>query len=178
MVHRLNLSRLIIALTLALTGTAALWLLLTGGLATPSAAAPVRTDALPADVTFNRYIRPILSDRCFTCHGPDINKRISGLRLDKQVEAFGPLPKHPTQHAFVPGHPEQSWAYIRITSTDPSEVMPPPAFHRTISDYEKALIKKWIQQGAKWQEHCWAADRKSRCKFLATPCRAKCRLAA
>ncbi len=155
MLQRLNIHRLILALTLGLAGIAALWFCVAGGFAAPSASEPLRADALPATVTFNRYIRPILSDKCFACHGPDINKRISGMRLDKQNEAFGPMPKHPTQHAFVPGHPEQSWAYIRMTSKDPTEAMPPPTYHRTINDYERALINKWIQQGAKWQEH-WA----------------------
>jgi hypothetical protein len=109
----------------------------------------------PTTINFNKQIRPILSDRCFKCHGPDINKRISGLRLDKQVEAFGPLPKHPNQHAFVPGHPEQSLAYLRIISGDASEVMPPPAAHLKVDAQEKALIKQWIMEGAHWQEH-WA----------------------
>jgi hypothetical protein len=154
--ERLNYARLTLAILLPAAVIVALWLV-TGGASSTSSAAetPPRADTLPATVTFDRHIRPILSDRCFACHGPDINKRISGLRLDKAVEAFGPLPKHPTQRAFVPGHPEQSWAYLRMISKDPNEMMPPPRYHRTINDYERALVKKWIEQGAKWEEH-WA----------------------
>jgi hypothetical protein len=106
-------------------------------------------------ITFNRYIRPILSDRCFSCHGPDSISRKADLRFDRKAALFDPIPKDPDKHAFVPGHPEQSEAYRRLTTTDTDDVMPPAKSHLKVSAHEKELIKKWIEQGAKWQEH-WA----------------------
>jgi hypothetical protein len=76
-------------------------------------------------INFNRDIRPILSDRCFACHGPDKNKRQSDLRLDTKKGLFEPLAKHSDRRAIVPGNVPESFAYQRITSTDPKEVMPP-----------------------------------------------------
>ena len=89
---------------------------------------------LPASKTkinFNRDIRPILSDRCFACHGPDVNKRQSGLRLDIEKGLFDPLPKHTAKRAFVPGNVADSYAYQRVISTDPKEVMPPLSARHT-----------------------------------------------
>jgi hypothetical protein len=153
---RLSIPRAFVALGITALIVSAGALLL-DGLARPQAtqANGPEIPAVSTTVNFNRQIRPLLSDRCFPCHGPDINKRISGLRLDKQAEAFGPLPKHPNQRAFVPGHPEQSMAYLRIISTDAGEVMPPAKSHLKLDRDEQELIKQWIFQGAHWQEH-WA----------------------
>ncbi len=112
-------------------------------------------DTSPDTLQFNRDIRPILSDRCFSCHGPDSNKRKSGLRLDRQDAAFDPLPKHTDKRAFVPGHPADSFAYQRMITTDEDEIMPPAKSHLKLNTREKDLIRKWIEQGAHWQEH-WA----------------------
>src|SRR5688572_33323400 len=91
-------------------------------------------------INFNRDIRPILSDRCFACHGPDGNKRESGLRLDHEKEAFGPLPKHTGKRAFVPGNLADSYAYQRMISTDKDEVMPPVTVpHLKLNQHEKDL---------------------------------------
>lgn len=109
----------------------------------------------PPDIGFNRAIRPILSDRCFPCHGPDSAKRKAELRFDRQASAFAPLPRDPDKRAFVPGKPGESEAYRRITSPDPDVVMPPAKSHLKLDAREKEVIGKWIQQGAKWQEH-WA----------------------
>lgn len=105
-------------------------------------------------IVFNRDIRPILSDRCFACHGPDPNKRQAGLRLDRPEAALGALPQHPKLKAFVPGHPEESEALKRILATD-ATVMPPVSFHRALDEKEKELVRQWVIQGGDYQEH-WA----------------------
>ena len=106
-------------------------------------------------LSFNRDIRPILSDRCFACHGPDSNKRQADLRFDRQEGFSAPLPRHTNLFAFVAGKPEASEACKRIFSADEKLVMPPPKSNLKLTDAEKNLIKTWIAQGAKWQPH-WA----------------------
>jgi hypothetical protein len=108
--------------------------------------------AAPVTVEFNRDIRPILSDNCFACHGPDSAKRKVGLRLDTEEGAKG---KRRRRYAIVPGKPEKSEAYLRITSADETEQMPPPSAHRQLTARQKELIRLWIVQGARWQKH-WA----------------------
>ncbi len=110
---------------------------------------------LPEVVSFNFHIRPILSDRCFKCHGPDEQKREAGLRLDTQEGAFAALGEGKDHFAIVPGKPEKSTLLQRIFSTNPDSVMPSPDAHLELSDFEKKLLKKWIEQGAKWETH-WA----------------------
>jgi len=103
-------------------------------------------------VDFSRDIRPILSDKCFTCHGPDENKRASELRLDVRESAFA---VRDGQAAIVPGDVAGSRLHQRITSTDPETKMPPPASGQELSTSQIELLTAWIQQGAKWTEH-WA----------------------
>lgn len=107
-----------------------------------------------AQVDFNRDIRPLLSDRCFACHGPDAKVRKANLRLDLREELFK---KRGDIHIIVPGAPEQSELYRRITATDPAEQMPRPDFKRSLNDAETALIKRWIEEGAEYKTH-WAFD--------------------
>jgi len=111
-------------------------------------------DKLPELVSFNHHIRPILTDRCYKCHGPDENTREAGLRLDIEDEAFAKL-QTSGGRAFVKGSLKNSIAWHRITSSDPEQLMPPPDSHLSLSSDEKALITKWIEQGATWQRH-WA----------------------
>lgn len=106
-------------------------------------------------VSYNFDIRPILSDRCFSCHGPDDKKREAELRLDTHEGMTGPMPENKKLRAFVPGKPEQSEAWRRISTHDEDDVMPPPKKRKPLTDAEKELIKKWIVQGAKWDSH-WA----------------------
>lgn len=113
------------------------------------------SDALPDLVDFNFHIKPILSDRCFKCHGPDAGQRQANLRLDREEDAFAALKNSPGLHAIVPGKPEYSDLITRIYSTDPQQVMPPLESNLSLSDHEKALLKKWIDQGAKYKKH-WA----------------------
>ncbi len=115
---------------------------------------------LPANLSgetigYNTDIRPILSDKCFACHGPDEAKREAGLRLDQEEEAYKALKDNPAAHAIVPGKPELSEVYLRITSTDEDLRMPPPASNLQLSDVEVAMIRKWIRQGAAYEKH-WA----------------------
>lgn len=107
-------------------------------------------------VSYNRDIRPILSDKCFTCHGPDVKKVKAELRLDQAAFAYAPLKKTKGKFAIVPGHPELSELVARIESTDPKVMMPLPESHLTpLSPEQIALFKKWIKQGAKYEKH-WA----------------------
>ncbi len=110
--------------------------------------------AAETSVDFNREVRPILSDRCYGCHGPDADKgRKAGLRLDELAGATKKLKSG--EIAIVPGDLEKSAMAHRIISTDPEEVMPPPELHRPLSASEKDILKRWIKQGAKYDPH-WA----------------------
>ena len=101
---------------------------------------------------FNRDIRPILSDKCFNCHGPNKKKRDSKLRFDIEASAKAVLDGH---RAIVSGKPDESEMIVRITSTDEDEKMPPPKSGKKLSAKEIDLFKRWIAQGAKWSRH-WA----------------------
>lgn len=130
------------------------WLLL-GALWTglPSA----RADEAPAasrssePVRFNRDIRPILSEHCFTCHGPDARQRRAGLRLDLEAAARGELESG--LRAIVAGQPQESELMARVASGDPSERMPPPSTGKVLSPAQIELLKRWIEQGAPWEGH-------------------------
>lgn len=107
---------------------------------------------LPEVVDYNFHIKPILSDTCFLCHGPDATNAKAGLSLN----TFELATTHVLEsgnHAIVPGKPDKSEALQRITSTDPNMVMPPANSNLTLSDREKAMIKKWISQGAEYKKH-------------------------
>jgi hypothetical protein len=104
-------------------------------------------------ISYNFHIRPILSDKCFVCHGPDANKREADLRLDTEEGAFAALKDSPGKFALVAGKFEQSEVYHRIVSTDPAELMPPPESNLSLTPKEIELIKAWIKQGAKYEPH-------------------------
>ena len=106
---------------------------------------------LPERIEFNRDVRPILSDNCFYCHGPDPSHREARLRLDVRESAVG-------KEAIVPGKPDESELVFRINSTDQEEMMPPPDSHKKLSARDKALLQRWIAQGAEYQQH-WAYER-------------------
>ncbi len=112
-----------------------------------------QVDGLPDKVDFALHVKPLLSDRCFKCHGPDAAARKTDLRLDEPEYAFARLASGAT--AIVPGRPNASDVVRRILSDDPAVRMPAPDSHLTLSDYEKALIIRWIDQGAEWKPH-WA----------------------
>lgn len=108
--------------------------------------------SLPEKIEFNRDVRPILSDACFFCHGPDKNKREADLRFDDGSGFLGDA-----DHAGVvtPKSPDKSELFQRITATDPNEKMPPAESGKTLSEREIAILRKWIEQGAEYQGH-WA----------------------
>jgi len=110
---------------------------------------------LPADLSYNFDIKPILSDKCFACHGPDANKRESGLRLDVEEDALKALGDDESYYAIVPGNTHKSAVVSRILSSDPDMVMPTPESHLSLTIEEKAKIIKWINEGAKYEKH-WA----------------------
>ena len=115
-------------------------LLLAGAASVPA------VGATPAGaIDFNRDIRPLLSDRCYKCHGPDENQRKGDLRLDLEEDA--------KVGAIVPGMPEESEFMARISSTDPEVRMPPAESGKSLSKKEIELLRQWIGQGAKWQKH-------------------------
>jgi hypothetical protein len=101
-------------------------------------------------VEFNRDIRPILSDNCYTCHGPDKANRKTNLRLDNETSVYTDLGGY---QAVVPGNPEKSELYLRISSEDESRRMPPVYSERKLSASQIALVRRWIEQGAQWQKH-------------------------
>jgi len=107
------------------------------------------------EVDFNFQIRPILSDRCFKCHGPDPKSRKADLRLDMPEAATALRDKKAGTHAIVPGKPDKSEVVRRITTTDPDDLMPPPDSHLSLSKEEIALLTQWIAQGAEYKTH-WA----------------------
>ena len=104
--------------------------------------------AFGAKVDYNEDVRPILSENCFYCHGPDGNKRKAKLRLDVRDAAL-------EKKAFVPGDAGASELIKRLASTDSDEVMPPPDSHRTLTAAQKEILKRWIAEGAEYKEH-WA----------------------
>ncbi len=106
-----------------------------------------------AAVDFNRDVRPILSDKCFACHGPDSNKRKAELRLDVAENAYAPAESG--EKAIVPGKPEASELLLRITSNDKDDVMPPSKEHKKLTTPEIETLRQWISEGAKYDAH-WA----------------------
>src|SRR5580693_3338283 len=120
------------------------------GLLTAFTGAPAcgGTKSASSELQFNRDIRPILSDRCFKCHGPDKNSRKANLRLDMGESAYAQSKKS-DGCPIVPGKPEESLVCRRIFSTDADEIMPPPDWNLKLSAAEKEKIKLWIAQGAK-----------------------------
>lgn len=112
--------------------------------------------SLPDVVSYNFHIRPILSDKCFKCHGPDAATREAGLRLDLAEAAFAPLKETKGAFALVPGKPGESELFRRITSTDTAYMMPVPESHLgALTAHEVELFERWIRQGAKYEPH-WA----------------------
>ncbi len=102
-------------------------------------------------VRFNRDIRPILTENCFLCHGPDPGTRKAKLRLDREEGFFGPREGGVTM--VVRGKPEASPLYQRLISADKEEIMPPPKAKKVLKPAEKELVKRWIAQGAPWEHH-------------------------
>ncbi|MDR6562006.1 MULTISPECIES: DUF1553 domain-containing protein [unclassified Arcicella] len=110
---------------------------------------------VPAELDYNIHVKPILSDKCFACHGPDKAKQKAGLRLDLAEFAYADLPENPNKVAINPGNLEKSEFFHRIISDDPNYVMPTPSSHLSLTAKEKAVLIKWIKEGAEYKPH-WA----------------------
>ncbi|MGI9544604.1 MAG: DUF1549 domain-containing protein, partial [Cyclobacteriaceae bacterium] len=120
------------------------------------AASELAMDApIPEQIDFNFHVKPILSDRCYACHGPDEKARKGDLRLDLEETAFLSLDSLEDRFAIVPGDLENSQLVHRISSNDPEFMMPPPESKLSLSDREIEILKRWIDQGAEWKPH-WA----------------------
>jgi len=116
-------------------------------------AAALQQGAQPVD--FNRDIRPIMSDTCFRCHGPDKSSRMMGMRLDLREEATKPT--HSGVTPIVPGEPDKSAIIQRIFEKNPARAMPPQMAHKTLTDAQKETMRRWVAEGAKYEGH-WAYE--------------------
>ena len=117
----------------------------------PLCAAPAGQEfgeSLPESIGFNRHVRPILSDKCFACHGPDKHTREADLRLDQP-----PAPGEDAEATIAPGNPEQSELLKRILTADPDHQMPPHEEEKQLSERDKAILQSWIAQGAEYEPH-------------------------
>ena len=111
----------------------------------------VSVQVLAADeIVFNRDIRPILSENCFACHGPDEGHREADLRLDLADDELA-------TELIAPGKPDESELLARVLSDDPDAIMPPPDANKTLTGAQKDLLRRWIEQGAEYQGH-WAYE--------------------
>ncbi len=109
------------------------------------------TTSKGAPLDFNRDIRPIFSEHCYACHGPDEQKRKAGLRFDVAENAFQELKSG--NRALVPGDLTKSVLVARISTADPDEVMPPPKCNKPLKAEQVVLLKRWVQAGAQWKKH-------------------------
>ncbi len=112
-------------------------------------------EVLPEKVDYIFHVKPILSDRCYLCHGPDEGTREANLRLDTKEGAYAALGEHLDRYAIVPGDTLRSKLVSRINSKDSEKRMPPEASNLSLSAYERGILTKWIEQGAVWKDH-WA----------------------
>src|SRR5947209_9900942 len=119
----------------------------------PAHAADTPATVKEPAVDFNRQIRPILSENCFACHGPDAGQRKARLRLDTKEGAFAELRRG--GFAIVPGKPDESALVERITAARPTHRMPPPKSGKELKPEQIALLRRWVDQGAPWST-AWA----------------------
>jgi hypothetical protein len=117
----------------------------------------VSAEAIPESIDFTFHVKPILSDRCFKCHGPDQNAIEAGLSLHTAEGAYKALGENADHFAVVPFEPQKSTMVERIFSEDAAIQMPPPESNLSLNSREKEILKRWIEQGAVYQEH-WAFE--------------------
>src|SRR5436190_12939933 len=131
-----------------------LMLFAAGAILLPAHAQQAAKSTAPSEkIDFNRDIRPILSENCYKCHGPDPKARKGDLRLDTKEGALAEIEKG--KAAIVAGKPDQSELWHRITSKESDERMPPAKSGKKLAAPQIALLRKWIEQGAEYQGH-WA----------------------
>src|SRR5688572_25985554 len=121
--------------------------------------------AVAAPIDFNRDVRPIVSEKCFHCHGPDEESRKAKLRLDFRDSA---IEERDGVRAIIPGKPDESDLIIRIESKDKDEVMPPPKEHHEMTAAEIKTLRQWITEGAPYARH-WAFENPVRPTLPAAP---------
>ena len=112
---------------------------------------------IPETVDFNFHVKPIISDKCFACHGPDEKERAANLRLDTE-DGLYQLTEEFSSYVVDKKSPKKSEMLNRIFHENPSIVMPPPESNLVLSDYEKEILNKWILQGGKWKKH-WSYNK-------------------
>ena len=121
----------------------------------------VRAAETTGTLGYNRDIRPILSDHCFACHGPDATQRKGGLRLDQRQEALRPAKSG--RPAIVPGRPDESRLLEKIHAKESDDLMPPTETQKPLTDRQKELLRRWVVEGARYESH-WAFALPSRPK--------------
>ena len=124
------------------------FLLLLATLLLPSQTGLASSDGQPVD--FRQQVRPLLADTCFQCHGPDSKTRMAGLRLDLRESVLTP---RRAGAPLVPGDPEKSLIYQRVVHPDAARRMPPKQAHKELSADQIELIRRWIEEGGRWEEH-------------------------
>ena len=112
----------------------------------------INVSNIPDDIDFNFHVNPIISDKCFACHGPDEKQRKANLRLDTQ-DGLYQLTEDLINKVIDVENLEKSEMIRRIFHENESILMPPPESNLSLSEYEKQILKKWILQGAKWKKH-------------------------
>ena len=130
------------------------WALMAGSASAYAAAPASEAPAPGSKLGYNRDIRPLLSENCFACHGPDKNQRKAKLRLDVREAAL-------EKQALVPGRPDESELVRRLYTTNTDEVMPPPESHKKLTPEQKERLKRWVAEGAEYEPH-WAYLRPQR----------------
>ena len=113
----------------------------------------IKQSQIPDKIDFNFHVKPILSDRCFKCHGPDKNAVEGDLSLATKEDAFIALGKEKNRYAIIPHQADSSTLIHRIFTAETDDIMPPPESNLKLEKYEKEILKKWIEQGAEWKEH-------------------------
>jgi len=136
-----------------------MWCLAAGGVIPEiGAVAAPPAELAGASLSFNRDIRPILSDNCLACHGPDSAERKASLRLDTHEGLFG---SRKDGVAVTPGKPDASLVWTRISTADEDDLMPPADSHKRLTAEQKAAVRRWIEQGAVWEPH-WSLKKPDR----------------
>lgn len=115
--------------------------------------ASVAHQSVPGVIDYNLHIKPIISDKCFACHGPDKASQKAGLALHTSERAYAELEENPGHFAIVKGNVDNSEVVKRIMSKDQEEKMPPVESNLKLTDHERQLIVKWIEQGAEYKPH-------------------------
>ena len=114
----------------------------------------VLTNSVPENIDFNFHVKPIISDKCFACHGPDEKERAANLRLDTEKGLYQ-LTEDLSSYVINKENPEKSELLRRIFHDNKSISMPPPESNLILTDHEKSILEKWVMQGAEWKKH-WA----------------------